>query len=238
MAMTHPLILVIDGDPSIRNYLRATLQGSGYHVQEAATAEQGLALITMRSPDLVLLDLGLPDLDGLVFARRLRGWSRVPIIVLSGRRKEDDLVLALDAGADDFLAKPFGSGELLARIRVALRHAGEAAYLIPAGTTALGSLKVNYDSREVTVGGHAVHLSPNEFTLLTTLLKHAGRVLTHQQLLQEVNGAGPPPHSANLLRVYMANLRKKLEADPARPRLLVTEPGVGYRLQDHGISNS
>jgi two-component system, OmpR family, KDP operon response regulator KdpE len=231
MAMTHPVILVIDDDSALRTYLRATLQAFGYHVQEAPTGERGLVLVVEAKPDLVLLDLGLPDMDGLDLARQLRTWSRVPLIVVSGRRREEDMVSALDAGADDYLAKPFGVGELLARIRVAFRHAGSVVRPVPSGVVTLGPLTVDLDSREVTVGGRSVHLSPNEYIILAALLKQPGKVLTHHELLRQVQGEGSSPHATGLLRVYMANLRRKLEPDPGRTRLLATEPGVGYRLQ-------
>jgi two-component system KDP operon response regulator KdpE len=175
------------------------------------------------------MDLGLPDLDGLELTRRLREWTGVPIIVVSARGREQDKIQALDEGADDYLTKPFGSGELLARIRVALRHRNESA-AAPQPVFQLGDWCIDQARREVSVAGRPVHLTPNEYKLLTTLVKHAGLVLTHHQLLKEVWGGvqGAQPH---YLRVYMAQLRQKLEADPARPRHLITEPGVGYRLR-------
>jgi len=230
MTQDHPLILVIEDEPPLRRYLRATLQSFGYRVEEAPTGAEGRGMAARLNPDVVLLDLGLPDMDGLDLARELRGWSRVPIIIVSARGKEEDKIRALDAGADDYLTKPFGSGELLARIRVALRHAAEAAGAAPEPVVELGPLRVDFPSREVTVDGVEVHLSPNEFALLAVLARHAGKVLTHRQLLHEVWG-GVASAQPTYLRVYMANLRKKLEPDPARPRLLLTEPGVGYRLR-------
>lgn len=230
MTQDHPLILVIEDEPPLRRYLRATLQSFGYRVEEAATGAEGKGMAARLNPDVVLLDLGLPDMDGLDLAQELRGWSRVPIIIVSARGKEEDKIRALDVGADDYLTKPFGSGELLARIRVALRHAAEAAGAAPEAVVEIGPLKMDFASREVTVEGVEVHLSPNEFALLGVLARHAGKVLTHRQLLHEVWG-GVASAQPTYLRVYMANLRRKLEPDPARPRLLLTEPGVGYRLK-------
>jgi two-component system KDP operon response regulator KdpE len=230
MSQDHPLILVIEDEPPLRRYLRATLQSFGYRVEEAATAGEGRAMAARMAPDVILLDLGLPDMDGLDLAQELRGWTRVPIIVVSARGKEEDKIRALDVGADDYLTKPFGSGELLARIRVALRHSAEVAGMSTEAQAEIGPLKVDFASREVTVDGSEVHLSPNEFALLSVLVKHAGKVLTHRQLLHEVWG-GVASAQPTYLRVYMANLRKKLEPDPARPKLLLTEPGVGYRLK-------
>ena len=230
MTGSHPLILIIEDEPPLRRYLRTTLQSFGYRVEEAATGEEGRNLMVALGPDVILLDLGLPDGDGLELARDFREWSRVPIIVVSARGQEEDKIRALDLGVDDYLTKPFGSGELLARIRVALRHAAEAAGSAPEPVVTVGPLRVAFAAREVTLEGVPVHLSPNEYALLAVLVRHAGKVLTHRQLLQEVWG-GAPAAQSTYLRVYMAGLRKKLEADPARPRLLITEPGVGYRLK-------
>jgi two-component system KDP operon response regulator KdpE len=230
VATDGPLILLVEDEPQLRRYLRVTLAPHGYRVLEAVNAQEGETLAASHQPDLILLDLGLPDLDGLELCRRLREWFTAPIIVVSARGMEGDKIQALDQGADDYLTKPFGTGELLARIRVALRHRthGEAAQETP--VFALGNWQVDQARREVTVGGQPVHLTPNEYKLLTTLVKHAGKVLTHHQLLKEVWGGvqGAQPH---YLRVYMAQLRHKLEADPTRPRHLLTEPGVGYRLK-------
>ena len=223
MSQDQPVILVIEDEPPLRRYLRATLQSFGYRVEEAGTAAEGKA-------QAALLNLGLPDQDGLALAREIRSWSRVPIIVVSARGKEEDKIQALDVGADDYLTKPFGSGELLARIRVALRHTAEAAGAAIESVVEIGPLRVDFASREITLDGAEVHLSPNEFSLLAVLIRHAGKVLTHRQLLHEVWG-GVASAQPTYLRVYMASLRKKLEADPARPRLLITEPGVGYRLK-------
>ena len=230
MSQTQPLVLIIEDEPPLRRYLRTTLQAHGYQVEEAATGQEGRARVVDLAPDVILLDLGLPDGDGLDLARELREWSRIPIIIVSARGQEEDKILALDVGADDYLTKPFGSGELLARIRVALRHAAESAQSAPAQVVTIDELQVDFAARTVTLAGAEVHLSPNEYSLLAVLARHAGRVLTHRQLLKEVWGDAPAAQSA-YLRVYMAGLRKKLEQDPARPRLLITEPGVGYRLK-------
>ncbi|HWQ10615.1 MAG TPA: response regulator [Holophaga sp.] len=230
MNQTQPLILVIEDEAPLRRYLRTSLQSHGYRVEEAANAADGKDVVVRANPDLVLLDLGLPDRDGLDLARDLREWSKVPILVVSARGQEEDKIRALDLGADDYLTKPFATGELLARVRVALRHAAEVAGSAPVPVFEAGPLRVDLASREVTVQGEPVHLSPNEYALLAVLVQHAGKVLTHRQLLKEVWGGVAAAQPA-YLRVYMAGLRKKLEADPARPRLLMTEPGVGYRLK-------
>ena len=230
MTQEQPLILVIEDEPPLRRYLRATLQSYGYRVEEAATGQEGKDLVARLAPDVVLLDLGLPDGDGLDLAREFRSWSKVPIIVVSARGKEEDKILALDQGADDYLTKPFGSGELLARIRVALRHAAETTGGSGEPVAEIGPLRMDFASREVLLDGAAIHLSPTEYGLLAMLVRHAGKVLTHRQLLEEVWG-GVPAAQPSYLRVYMASLRKKLEPDPARPRLLLTEPGIGYRLK-------
>ncbi len=221
-------IVLIEDEPQIRRFLRATLVSQGYRLFEAATGEDGLVEAATRQPDVVVLDLGLPDIDGLEVIRRLREWTHVPIIVLSARGQERDKIAALDVGADDYVTKPFGVGELLARLRVALRHAAASGEEGDA-TFTLGGLHVDQLRRQVFVDGKEVHLTPIEYRLLTTLVRHAGKVLTHRQLLKEVWG---PPYGdqSHYLRVHMAHLRRKLEADPARPRYLLTEPGVGYRL--------
>ena len=223
-------ILVVDDEPQILRYLRATLRSHGFQVLEAVNAKECETLTASRRPDVILLDLGLPDLDGILLTRKLREWCDAPIIVISARGQEEDKIQALDAGADDYLTKPFGTGELLARIRVALRHGAHDQASIAPPVFQLGNWSVDQVLREVRVDGATVHLTPNEYRLLVTLVKHAGKVLTHKQLLKEVWGdqPGSQPH---YLRVYMAQLRHKLEADPARPRYLITEPGVGYRLR-------
>ena len=215
----------------MRRFLRATLKAHGYQVVEAATAREGLSQAAGRNPELILLDLGLPDLDGLEVVRTIRQSARTPVIVLSARGQEQDKVAALDLGADDYLTKPFGASELLARIRVALRRAA-----LPPGAPAepvfqTGELRVDLVRRQVFRGEEEAHLTPTEYRLLAALIRHAGRVSTHRQLLEEVWGANYADQS-HYLRVYMAQLRHKLERDPTRPRLLTTEPGVGYRLRD------
>src|SRR5689334_14410626 len=224
----RPLILVVEDEPQVMRVLRAALPGHGYRVAEATSGGQALVEAATRTPDLVLLDLGLPDLDGVEVTRRLREWSRVPVIVISAREQENDKIQALDAGADDYITKPFATGELLARIRVALRNAARAAPDADS-TFATGDLTVDLGTRRVCVAGQEVRLTRTEYRLLATLVRHAGRVLTHRQLLAEVWGPGYTDQT-EYLRVYMKHLRHKLEADPARPRLLLTEPGVGYRL--------
>ena len=223
-------VLVVEDEPQVMRFLRATLPSQGYRVIEATTGEQGLVEAATRTPDLVLLDLGLPDLDGVEVTRRLREWSKVPIIVLSARGREGDKIEALDAGADDYLTKPFGVGELLARMRVALRNATRASSGADEAILAAGDLKVDLSARRVSVAGREVHLTRTEYNLLAVLVKHAGKVVTHRQLLREVWGPGAAGQS-HYLRVYMGQLRHKLESDPARPRHLETETGVGYRLR-------
>ena len=225
------LLLIVEDEPQMRRFLRTALTAQGFRVVEAETAKEGLVGATTQSPEVILLDLGLPDGDGIDLARQVREWSRVPIIVISARGREDDKVAALDAGADDYLTKPFGTNELLARIRVALRHTVQAASASGSPVLDIGPLHIDLGRREVSVGGREVHLTPIEYRLLTHLAQHAGKVLTHRQILKEVWG---PPYTAqtHYLRVFMAQLRRKIEPDPARPKLLLTEPGVGYRMRD------
>jgi two-component system KDP operon response regulator KdpE len=223
------LVLVVEDEPQVLRFLRASLSAHGYRLVEATTGEQALVEAATRVPDLVLLDLGLPDLDGVEVARRLREWATVPVIVLSARGQESDKIRALDAGADDYLTKPFGVGELLARMRVALRHAARIADGSGDAAFETGDLRVDLAVRRVFVKGEEVRLTRTEYSLLATLAKHAGKVVTHRQLLKDVWGPGSADQS-HYLRVYMGQLRHKLEADPARPRYLVTETGVGYRL--------
>ena len=224
-------VVLIEDEPEIRRFLRATLLAEGCRLFEATTGEEGLREAEVRQPDIIVLDLGLPQLDGLDVIRRLRQWTGVPIVVLSARGQEHDKIAALDAGADDYVSKPFGVGELLARIRVSLRHAERTVREVGEPTFGVGDLQVNLSQRRVVVAGNEVHLTPIEYRLLATLVKHAGKVLTHGQLLREVWG---PPYAerAHYLHVYMAQLRRKVERDAARPRYLLTEPGVGYRLAD------
>lgn len=221
-------IIVIEDEAQIRRYLRTTLSSECYLVIEAETGKQGLSEAGTRKPDLIILDLGLPDMDGVEVVKGVRAWSSVPIIILSARSQESDKISALDAGADDYLVKPFGVGELLARIRVALRHV-PAANGEEEGVFSVDELKVDMIHRKVTVSGAEVHLTPIEYRLLAVLIKHAGKVLTHRMLLNEVWG---PTYveRAHYLRIYMGILRHKLEQDPARPSFLLTEVGVGYRL--------
>jgi len=224
------LILLIEDEPQMRRFLRITLQSQGYRLVEAETGNDGLLQAASRNPDVVLLDLGLPDLDGLEVTARLREWTATPIIVISAREQEQDKIKALDAGADDYLTKPFNAGELLARIRVALRHAARRNSGRQDPVFVLQNLRVDLAQRQVFLGDTEVHLTPLEYKLLAVLIRHAGKVVTHRQLLQEVWG---PAHvnEVQYLRVYMTQLRHKLEADPARPRFLMNEPGIGYRLK-------
>jgi two-component system KDP operon response regulator KdpE len=230
MAAPTPVILLIEDEPPMRRFLRAAFENQAFQLVEAATAREGLAQAAARTPDVILLDLGLPDADGIEVTRRIREWSTVPIIVLSARGREQDKVAALDAGADDYLTKPFGVGELLARLRVALRHAARSATGAGEPVFTVGGLRVDLEYRRVFVDEREIRLTPTEYKLLTTLVRHAGKVLTHRQLLKEVWGPNAVEQIQNL-RVYMAQLRHNLEADPARPRYLLTESGVGYRLQ-------
>lgn len=225
-----PLVLVVEDEPQMRRFLRAALGGHGYRLAEAETATSGLTEAATRNPDVVLLDLGLPDMDGLEFTKRLREWTRMPVVVISARGQESDKVKALDAGADDYLTKPFGVEELLARIRVARRHAEALAGSPEQPVFELGAMRVDFAKREVSVDDREVRLTPTEWRLLTTLVRHAGRVLTHRQLLKDAWGAAYAGET-QYLRVYMGQLRHKLEPDPARPKYFVTEPGVGYRLR-------
>ena len=230
MSGSPPTVLVIEDEPQMRRFLRSALEGNGYRVVEVATARDGLAQAAGRNPDVILLDLGLPDADGLDVTRRLREWAATPVIVISARGLEKDKIGALDAGADDYLTKPFGVGELLARIRVALRHASRTADEAAEPVFTQGELTVDLARRRVFAAGAEVHLTPTEYKLLTLLVRHAGKVVTQRQALREVWGPNYATQT-HYLRVYMAQLRHKLERDPARPRLLLTEPGVGYRLK-------
>ncbi len=223
-------ILVIEDEPQMQKYLAASLANEGYRTLEAAAGQEGVSLARTHNPDLVLLDLGLPDMDGMDVTRALREISTRPIIVISARGREGDKVRALDVGADDYLTKPFGTSELLARIRVALRHASRTKEESVEPLLRNGELEVDLDKRRVLSRGKDVHLTPNEYKLFAHLMKHAGKVLTHRQLLKEVWGAAYASQT-HYLRVYMVQLRHKLEEDPARPKYLLTEPGVGYRLR-------
>ena len=229
MSQPAPVAVVIEDEPQIRRFVRAALEGEGWQVHEAASLQRGLAEAGTRKPDLLVLDLGLPDGDGLELIRDVRGWSAVPIIVLSARIDEADKIAALDAGADDYLTKPFGTGELLARVRANLRRPRRAAGEEPEPQFRFGEVELDRTARLVRRAGVEVHLTPIEYRLLSVLAAHAGRVLTHRQLLREVWG---PSHTdqSHYLRIYMGHLRQKLEADPAQPRHLLTETAVGYRL--------
>lgn len=223
------LVLVVEDEQRFRRFLRASLTSHGFRVLEAATANQAVSTARTSAPELILLDLGLPDADGTDLTARFREWTRAPIIVISARVEEDDKVSALEAGADDYLTKPFGVKELLARMRVALRHASRGG--ADAGPALqFGQMTIDLDRRVVTVGGAEVHLTPIEYKCLVLLARNAGKVLTHGQILREVWG---PAYGAetHYVRVRMAELRKKLERDPTQPRILLTEPGIGYRLR-------
>ena len=225
-----PLILLIEDEPQMRRFLRAALGGHDYRLVEAGTAKEGLAHAAGRNPDVILLDLGLPDTDGLEVTRQLREWSRTPIIVLSARGREQDKVAALDLGADDYLTKPFGVDELLARIRVALRHAALPPGASPDPVFEAGDFKMDLAQRQVFRAEEEVHLTPTEYKLLATLVRHAGKLLTHRQLLHDVWGSNFISQT-HYLRIYVMQLRQKIEQDPTRPRLILTEPGVGYRFK-------
>jgi two-component system, OmpR family, KDP operon response regulator KdpE len=227
---TRTTILVIDDDPQIRRFLRAALGSYSHLVAEAASVAAGIEAIARTRPSVVLLDLGLPDGDGLLVLQAIRPDNRVPVIVLSARGQEGDKIAALDAGADDYLTKPFGAGELMARIRVAMRHAGTHGGNIP-DVLVVGVIRIDQPGHEVTVDGKTVHLTPIEFKLLVELARQPGRVLTHRHLLREVWGPDAVEQS-HYLRVHVASLRRKLEDNPAHPRWLVTEAGIGYRLRD------
>jgi two-component system KDP operon response regulator KdpE len=229
-SVASPLtILVIEDEPQMRRFLRGSLATEDCKLIEATTGAEGLSAASAHPPDLILLDLGLPDMDGLEVTRRLREWSRVPIIILSARGQEQDKVAALDAGADDYLTKPFSLPELQARMRVARRHASRADEKEESAHV-FGDLRVDLANRVVTRDGEDVRLTPVEYKLLATLVRNAGKVMTYQQLLREVWGLRSA-HQKQYLHVYVGHLRGKLESDPARPRFLLTEPGVGYRFK-------
>ena len=234
--MTQPVVILIEDEVQIRRFVRAALEAEGWQVHEAETAKRGLADAGTRKPDLLIVDLGLPDGDGIDVIRDVRGWSNVPIIVLSARANEVDKVAALDAGADDYLAKPFGLGELMARVRANLRRpravsteAQQDAIAQESAVFRFGDVEINRSERIVRRMGTEVHLTPIEYRLLAVLVANVGRVITHKQLLRDVWG---PSHSeqSHYLRIYMGHLRQKLEPDPAQPRHFLTESGVGYRL--------
>jgi two-component system KDP operon response regulator KdpE len=230
MTDPKPVILVVEDEPQMRKFIRLSLSARNYRVLEASSGAEAIQQAEAYTPDVILLDLGLPDMDGLEVTRRVRAWSAMPILVISARGQEDSKVAALEEGADDYLTKPFGSAELIARIRVALRHSarvnGAPGAVVPIGD----EIQVDLLKRLVVVRGNEVHLTPIEYKLLAALIKHAGMVLTHRHLLEQVWGPGHA-HQLEYLRVYMTQLRHKLEADPARPKYLVTETGIGYRLK-------
>lgn len=227
----NPVIIVIEDDPQMRRFLRTSLRSQEFQVFEAETGRRGLVEAGTRKPDLIILDLGLPDMDGVEVVRALREWTTLPIIILSARTTERHKIEALDAGADDYLTKPFSIGELLARIRVALRRSAASPRNGESDVFTSGGLRVDLHKRVVSLDGQEVHLTPIQYRLLAVLVRHAGRVLTHRQMLNEVWG---PAYldNAHYLRIYMSQLRQKLEADPTRPQYLLTESGVGYRLKD------
>jgi two-component system, OmpR family, KDP operon response regulator KdpE len=226
MAETNIRVLVVDDERSIRRFLKASL-GSQFVILEAANAEEALKAAAGEHPDIIILDLGLPDLDGVEVTRRLREWTQTPIIIVSVREQEKDKIAALDAGADDYLTKPFGVGELMARLRAALRRSSQVDDE-PVFTS--GDLVMDMNQREVKVKGEALALTPTEYDLLRTLVKHAGKVLTHDQLLRAVWGTAYESET-HMLQVNISNLRRKIEADASRPSYIITEPGVGYRLK-------
>jgi two-component system, OmpR family, KDP operon response regulator KdpE len=229
MSATSPRVLLVEDELPIRKFVGAALENANFQLDEVSTAKQALQHAAQQPPDVLILDLGLPDMDGQDVIRKLREWMTAPIIILSARDQDQQKITALDNGADDYLTKPFSTGELLARIRVALRHSDRVGG--EAGNTIYESagLKVDLAARRVFVAGREVHLTPIEYKILSTLIRHAGKVLTHRQLLKEVWGPDQV-HETHYLRVFMANLRRKVEPDPARPRYLLTEQGVGYRL--------
>jgi two-component system, OmpR family, KDP operon response regulator KdpE len=227
-APLRPLVLIIDDEVQIRRLLRVCLEGNGYRVNEADSGQAGVTQAAQHPPEAVILDLGLPDMDGVSVLKRLREWSRVPVIVLSVRDREEDKISALDHGADDYITKPFSSGELLARLRVAQRHAVPQPALTVYSN---GQLEVDLTARIVKLKGAEVKLTATEYSLLRLFVQHAGKVLTHQQILREVWGPNCLEQT-HYLRVYVAHLREKLELDPSQPRLLVTEPGIGYRFME------
>jgi two-component system, OmpR family, KDP operon response regulator KdpE len=229
--MTKTVIVVIEDDFSIRRFLRTSLNSQGFSVYEAETGKQGIIEANTRKPDLLILDLGLPDMDGVDVVKAIRSWSELPIIILSARSSEHQKIQALDAGADDYLTKPFSFGELLARIRVALRHSAWTPEQRQSEVFISANLKVDLHNRIVTVDDQEIHLTPIQYRLLTVLVKHAGKVLTHQQILKEVWGP-TNQENAHYLRIYMSQLRQKIEFNPTQPKLLLTESGVGYRLKE------
>lgn len=236
MSVRPALVLIIEDDLQIRRFLRMTLEAEGIAVIDALNGRECIAQTRRQRPDLLILDLGLPDMDGVEVIKDLRGWTNVPILVLSARSAETEKVAALDSGADDYLTKPFGNGELMARLRVHLRKRRDGAESAPS-MISFGNVRVDFALRQVTHTGDPVHLTPTEFRLLSVLVRNPGKVLTHSYLLQEVWGSGYAERH-HYLRIYMANLRRKLEKNAARPVHITTETGIGYRLRMSGINDS
>lgn len=222
------LILIIEDEPGISHFMNAILSASNYKTLEVQTGKEGLSMAASHAPDLILLDLGLPDMDGLALLKTLRSWSDIPVIVVSARLHEREKVEALDLGADDYITKPFGTSELLARIRTALRHSLRTKSSTEAPVIEIGGLKIDNDKRRVTVSGEIVHLTPIEYKILELLGRHAGKVLTHDFLIREI--WGPYANENQTLRVNLSNIRRKIEQNPAEPRYIQTEIGVGYRM--------
>jgi len=235
MSAPRTTLLLVEDDPQIQRFLGTALDAHGYDLLIAGTGNEGLQLAATRQPDILIVDLGLPDMSGLDVIQRAREWYEQPIIVLSARDKETDKVAALDLGADDYLTKPFGIGELLARLRVAERHRSGRSAAPDSARIQIGNVAIDLAAHRVQRDGADIHLTPIEYQLLTTLARHRGKVMTHRQLLREVWGAAHI-ESPQYLRIYMRALRRKIEAEPARPRLLLTEVGVGYRLADDAVS--
>ena len=226
--MSKVRVMVVDDEPSVRRFLKRSLMAHGYDMLEAETGEEALNMAALNPPDLIILDLGLPDIPGIVVMQRIREWSEIPIIILSVKNQEKDKIAALDTGADDYLTKPFGVGELMARLRVAMRKQSSQTPAEP--VFVVGDLSVDLTARVVTLNGEEISLTPTEYDLMRVLVKYAGRVITHQQLLREVRGVGYQEET-QLLRVHMSNLRRKLEVDSTNPTYILTESGVGYRLR-------
>jgi two-component system, OmpR family, KDP operon response regulator KdpE len=237
MTESRPLVLVVDDEPQMRRFIRATLDSHEYRPLEATTSAEALELAKSHHPQLVLLDLELPDGDGIEVMRRIRAWSQVPVIVISARIQDDDKATALDAGANDYLTKPFGINELLERMRVALRYTKTTVAAGGVSVMAFGTLRIDLIRRAVTQGGEEVRVTPIEYKLLVLLAQNAGRILTHRQILNEISGPGHA-EQAHYVRIHMAELRKKIEVNPARPKLLMTESGIGYRLRDRAAEES
>jgi two-component system KDP operon response regulator KdpE len=227
MTSSGAKILVIDDEPQIQKLLRVTLQAQGFGIVAASSGEEGILQATMVRPDLIVLDLGLPDIPGMDVLHRIREWTQMPIIVLTAKDREEDKITALDSGADDYVTKPFGMGELVARIRVALRHNAKSQ---DEPILDFGSLVIDLSGRNVELDGEKIKLTPTEYELLKILATNSGRVMTHKQLLQQVWGGHQYDMDSHYLRVYIGHLRKKIEADPARPNFIITEPGIGYRF--------